>query len=138
MDLKVAFIFDMDGVIVDSNPAHKSALKQFCRKYGKNLSEDELREKIYGRRTQDWLVKIFGPLDEEKMRSYADEKEALFRKVYDKDIRAVDGLEDFLKRLEAQKLSRLLPHRHRGAMLILHSKRPDLDISLIPSWMIPL
>ena len=60
---KVAFIFDMDGVIVDSNPFHKTALKQFCRKYGKDLTEDELREKIYGRRNEDWLVNVFGKLD---------------------------------------------------------------------------
>src|SRR5687768_11789056 len=98
----------MDGVIVDSNPAHKIALKQFCRKYGKDLSEEELREKIYGRRNQDWLIKIFGPLDDGKMKAYADEKEALFRKIYDQDIKPVDGLADFLKRLEDQKLPRAI------------------------------
>ena len=98
----------MDGVIVDSNPAHKIALKEFCRKYGKDLSEEELREKIYGRRNQDWLIKIFGPLDDGKMKAYADEKEALFRKIYDQDIKPVDGLADFLKRLEDQKLPRAI------------------------------
>lgn len=98
----------MDGVIVDSNPAHKIALKQFCRKYGKDLSEDELREKIYGRRNQDWLVKIFGPLDDGKMRAYADEKEALFRKIYDQDIKPMDGLADFLEKLDDEKLPRAI------------------------------
>ena len=90
----------MDGVIVDSNPYHKIALKQFCTKYGKELTEEELREKIYGRRNRDWLVNIFGPLDERKMRRYADEKEELFRKVYDKDIKALDGLREFLEQLK--------------------------------------
>jgi beta-phosphoglucomutase len=98
----------MDGVIVDSNPAHKIALKQFCRKYGKDLSEDELREKIYGRRNQDWLVKIFGPLDDGKMKAYADEKEALFRKIYDQDIKPLDGLASFLERLNDEKLPRAI------------------------------
>lgn len=108
MNLKVAFIFDMDGVIVDSNPAHKIALKQFCEKYGKDLSEEELREKIYGRRNQDWLVKIFGTLDQEKMKLYADEKEALFREVYEKDIKPVCGLEDFLTTLAARNFPRAI------------------------------
>lgn len=98
----------MDGVIVDSNPAHKVALKRFCRKYGKDLSEDELREKIYGRRNQDWLVKIFGPLDDGKMKAYADEKEALFRKIYDQDIKPLDGLADFLEKLDGEKLPRAI------------------------------
>lgn len=89
----------MDGVIVDSNPYHKIALKQFCKKYGHDLTEEELREKIYGRRNQDWLVKVFGPLDEHKIKTYGEEKEALFRKVYDKDIKALPGLSDFLKQL---------------------------------------
>ena len=98
----------MDGVIVDSNPAHKVALKRFCRKYGKDLSEGELREKIYGRRNQDWLVKIFGPLDDGKMKAYADEKEALFRKIYDQDIKPLDGLADFLEKLDGEKLPRAI------------------------------
>ncbi|MEX2232032.1 MAG: HAD family phosphatase [Cyclobacteriaceae bacterium] len=94
-----AFIFDMDGVIVDSNPFHKIALRQFCSAHGHDLTEEELREKIYGRRNQDWLINVFGRLDPESMKRYADEKEALFRKVYDKDIKPVDGLPAFLKKL---------------------------------------
>jgi beta-phosphoglucomutase len=90
-----AFIFDMDGVIVDSNPFHKIALKQFCRKYGHDLGEDELREKIYGRRNQDWLVNIFGPLAPEKLSAYADEKERLFRKLYENDIKRWKGCRNF-------------------------------------------
>jgi beta-phosphoglucomutase len=92
-----AFIFDMDGVMVDSNPFHKLALKQFCNKHGHDLTEQELREKIYGRRNQDWLINIFGHLEQQNMKQFAEEKEALFRKLYDKDIRAVDGLTGFLK-----------------------------------------
>ena len=91
----------MDGVIVDSNPYHKIALKQFCKKYGKDLTEDELREKIYGRRNQDWLTNIFGPLDDSKMKSYAHEKEELFRKVYEADIKPLAGLKQFLTSIKS-------------------------------------
>jgi len=94
----------MDGVIVDSNPFHKIALKQFCKKYGHNLTEEELREKIYGRRNQDWLINVFGPLGGRKMKEYGDEKEALFREIYDKDVKPVDGLPVFLKRLKELKI----------------------------------
>lgn len=99
MNSRAAFIFDMDGVIVDSNPAHKVALKQFCQKYGKDLGEDELREKIYGRRNQDWLVNVFGPLSDEKIREYGEEKEALFRRIYDSTIEPLKGLREFLEKI---------------------------------------
>lgn len=98
----------MDGVIVDSNPFHKIALKAFCNKYGHDLSEEELREKIYGRRNQDWLVKVFGPLKPVKLSAYADEKEALFRKIYENDIKPVDGLREFLKKLDRLGASRAI------------------------------
>lgn len=94
----------MDGVIIDSNPYHKIALRQFCKKYGKDLTEEELREKIYGRRNQDWLVKVFGPLDSETLKRYAEEKEELFRSLYEKDIRALDGLPEFLASIKTLKI----------------------------------
>jgi HAD superfamily hydrolase (TIGR01509 family) len=104
----IAFLFDMDGVIIDSNPFHKISLKQFCKKYGHDLSEDQLREKIYGRTNKDWIVNVFGKLDGQKLRAYADEKEALFRELYKDDIKPVDGLMSFLKRMDEQKIPRAI------------------------------
>ena len=54
-----AVIFDMDGVIVNSNPVHKIALREFCERYGHFLTEDELKNKIYGRANKDWLPELF-------------------------------------------------------------------------------
>lgn len=108
MNLKVAFIFDMDGVIVDSNPFHKIALKQFCSKYGHQLTEAQLHEKIYGRRNQDWLTNIFGPLDERKLDQYADEKESLFRDLYENDVKPLKGLIGFLQKLDYHGIPRAI------------------------------
>lgn len=105
---QVAFIFDMDGVIVDSNPFHKISLKQFCKKYGHDLSEDQLREKIYGRTNKDWLVNVFGKLDEKQLNQYAEEKESLFREIYKNDVKPLAGLIDFLKRLDENKIARAI------------------------------
>ena len=104
----VAFLFDMDGVIVNSNPFHKVALKQFCKKYGHDLSEEQLREKIYGRTNKDWLANVFGKLDAETFKEYADEKEALFRELYKNDIEPVEGLTGFLKLMEEQSIPRAI------------------------------
>jgi HAD superfamily hydrolase (TIGR01509 family) len=104
----IAFIFDMDGVIVDSNPFHKISLKQFCKKYGHDLSEEQLKERIYGRTNKDWLANVFGPLEEEQLKAYADEKEALFRELYKDDIHEVAGLTNFLQTLETQNIPRAI------------------------------
>jgi beta-phosphoglucomutase len=98
-----AFLFDMDGVIVDSNPVHKIALKQFCEKHGFHLSEKQLKEKIYGRTNKDWIPAIFGRITSDQLKQYADEKEALFRKLYEDSIKPVDGLISFLELLEKQE-----------------------------------
>jgi len=105
--MKHAFIFDMDGVLVDSNPTHKIALKQFCKQHGYDLTDHQLREKIYGRTNRDWLLNLFGDLSEETIRQFADEKETLFRELY-QDIKPVDGLITFLEKLEIQKIPRAI------------------------------
>jgi beta-phosphoglucomutase len=106
--MNVAFLFDMDGVIVDSNPFHKIALKQFCKKYGHELNEDQLKEKIYGRTNTDWITNVFGKLEQEQLRKYADEKEALFRELYQNDIKLVDGLKNFFALMDKQQIPRAI------------------------------
>lgn len=92
---------------MDSNPTHKIALKQFCKEHGYDLSDSDLREKIYGRTNRDWLLNLFGNLDDETIRKYADEKEALFRSLYN-DIKPVAGLIAFLNKLDTLNISRAI------------------------------
>lgn len=104
----IAFIFDMDGVIVDSNPYHKIALRQFCEAHGHTLTETELREKIYGRTNKDWIPNLFGDIDRDLAKKYADEKEALFREIYAPHIQAVPGLIEFLGALDRSQIPRAI------------------------------
>lgn len=97
----IAIIFDMDGVLIDSNPPHKIALRQFCEKYGHFLSEEQLRTQIYGRTNRDWITALFGTLSEEQLQVYAEEKEALFREIYAPDIQPLAGAVEFIKHLHA-------------------------------------
>jgi len=100
-----AAIFDMDGVIVDSNPYHNIALDQFFEKYGLQVSKQDLQEKLYGRRNQEWIPLIFNrTMSEKELAELSFEKEALFREIYAKDIRALNGLEAFLQALNNAKI----------------------------------
>jgi len=103
-----AFVFDMDGVIVDSNPYHKIALRQFCEKHGHRLTETELREKIYGRTNKDWIPNLFGDIDRDVAKKYADEKETLFREIYAPHIQPVPGLIEFLGELDRLQVARAI------------------------------
>jgi beta-phosphoglucomutase family hydrolase len=100
-----AVIFDMDGVIIDSNPFHKISLRQFCEKYGYHLSDDELVKRIYGRTNKEWIVNLFGPLSPEELVRYEEEKEGLFRELYKNDIKALPGLKSFLDQLKENNIS---------------------------------
>ncbi len=103
-----ALIFDMDGVIVDSNPAHKKALIQFCESHGFSLTEEELRAKIYGRTNRTWLTNLFGALSEEKLAEYTHEKESLYRRLFKPDIAPVPGLLTFLETARAANIQMLI------------------------------
>ncbi|NJO03238.1 MAG: HAD family phosphatase [Bacteroidia bacterium] len=99
-----AALFDMDGVIVDSNPYHKISLRDFTLKYGYTLSEEDLINKIYGRQNKEWLPNLFGELSPEQIRAYAQEKEAHFREIYRPHIKAVAGITEFIQELHHRQI----------------------------------
>ncbi len=124
----IAFLFDMDGVLIDSNPYHKIALKQFCKKHGYDLDEEQLREKIYGRTNRDWIVNVFGNLSEEQLRAYADEKEKLFRQLYAHDVQPLKGLIPFLDLLNKNSFKRAIG---------TSAPRANVDFTLSSTGMTP-
>ncbi len=105
---KFGVIFDMDGVIVDSNPYHKIALKDFCSSHGYELSDEQLLKRIYGRTNREWLTELFGKLPEDQLAEYAEEKESLYRELFNDDIKPVKGLIKFLDLLDAHKILRAI------------------------------
>ena len=106
--MKIGFIFDMDGVITDSNPYHKISLREFCERYGYHLTEEDLLNKIYGRTNKDWITNVFGVLSPEQLNQYAEEKEALYRKTHEKDIVPLPGIRQFLEQLEQHALPKAI------------------------------
>lgn len=96
----------MDGVMVDTNPYHKIALRQFCEQHGYYLSDEELKNNIFGRTNKDWLTRLFGnTLTAEQLKEYENEKEALFRKIYAPHLKPVDGLFNFLQSLKDNRIT---------------------------------
>lgn len=97
----IAALFDMDGVIVHTNPYHKKAFKIFLEKHNVSLTDEELKEHVYGRTNAEIFPYIFkDEYTEEKGEEWANEKESLFRELYKNDAKPVPGLVNFLEELK--------------------------------------
>jgi beta-phosphoglucomutase len=95
-----AFLFDMDGVIVDSNPHHRLAWEAFNRRYGLDTTE-AMHQRMYGRRNDQIVRDYFGEaLPDEEVAARGFAKEALYREMIASQVPGmlVPGLRDFLER----------------------------------------
>jgi beta-phosphoglucomutase len=95
-----AMIFDMDGVLVDSNPLHREAWTDFNRRYGLETTPAML-ERMYGKRNDAIVRDYFGEsLTPEEVERRGAEKEQLYRERIGSGIEKslVRGLRSFLER----------------------------------------
>lgn len=97
-------IFDMDGVIVHSNPAHKKAIQSFCQKHGQDVSKTFMENRLYGRTNKEWIPELFGDIQPDRLQELADEKEQLFRDRFTPEDNVVEGIHSFLEKLAEQDI----------------------------------
>ena len=96
-----AVLFDMDGVIVDNNDYHRKAWQQFLKRHGFDLSDEEYNRRISGRVNSELMRMLFGDnLSDEEIRIFGEEKEQIFRDLYEHHLRPLKGLRDFLRLLK--------------------------------------
>jgi beta-phosphoglucomutase family hydrolase len=77
----LALIFDMDGVILDSNPTHREAWAAYNRRFG--IETDEaMQQRMYGKRNDEIVLDFFGlDLSEAEVTAHGAAKESLFREM---------------------------------------------------------
>ena len=98
MKEKFAVLFDMDGVIIDSNPYHKDAWMAFCRRYQVELREEDVPRYIYGKTNKTALVDVFQrEFSPEESFRMSEEKEAIYRELHRPDINLIKGLPALLE-----------------------------------------
>jgi len=93
-----AVVFDMDGVIVDSHPAHRVAWKTFLRALGRETSDAELDFVMDGRKREEILVHYLGPLTREQLEEYGRLKNDLFWQAA-AEVVPIPGAFEFIDRL---------------------------------------
>src|SRR5690348_12832487 len=96
-------VFDLDGVIVDSHPAHMRSWKRFLVSVGKSVTEAELEFVRDGRKKEDILRHFLGDIDQDQIRAYGREKDLLFKEEIN-SVSTVAGVRDLLNELSGAGL----------------------------------
>ena len=103
-------IFDCNGTMIFDGKYHDIAWRMYVSKLaGRELTKEEFQHQILGHTNRDifeWLLGK-GTLPEEKIMQLTEEKEALYRSMYQEDreaCRLVKGLPEFLDELQRRNI----------------------------------
>lgn len=91
----------MDGVIVDNHNYHVKAWEVFCNRHKIQFTEKTFRAKYFGKNNFDILNGLMSiPPTQNQIETLGEEKETIYRNLYQKDIVALKGLIPFLFQLK--------------------------------------
>jgi len=99
-----AVIFDMDGVIVDSHPAHRKAWRQFLRTFGREVSDIELDFILDGRKRADILRHFLGEVSEAEILDYGKRKDDFFRHSFS-EVNLLPGVTELFDQLSSRGIA---------------------------------
>lgn len=116
-------IFDMDGVILDSNPYHRDAWLSFLRKRGVIIDEQTFLDKIFGSTGKEALRHFLGQdLTDEMLVDYTRAIDAEFRENFLLD-QKVGPIKDLRKFLESVKMA--------GCRIALATSAPNENVRVV-------
>ena len=100
-----AFIFDMDGVIIDSEKLHSITKVQAIRSFGVEVREAELNLESYvGRSAKSFFSDVIAKYPDlgDDWEVLAKKKHELYQKILreDPDLKPIDGIPELLDRLK--------------------------------------
>jgi beta-phosphoglucomutase len=98
-----AVIFDLDGVVVDSHPAHLQAWKTLLHSLEKNVSDSDLQFVLEGYKREVILRHFLGELSQEEVNHYGAKKDALYRDSM-QELKTVAGFARFFDSVQAAGL----------------------------------
>lgn len=97
-----AFIFDMDGTIVDNMHVHTEAWGKMLAENGVKMNAHDFLVKTAGKTNREILPTVFGEISDERIVELGNRKESLYQEMFLPHRKPVDGLIEFLT--EAQNL----------------------------------
>jgi beta-phosphoglucomutase len=117
----LALVFDMDGVILDSNPTHREAWRLYNRRFG--IETDEaMQQRMYGKRNDEIVRDFFGAgLPPEEVIAHGAAKESLYREM----------MAPRLMKALVPGVTRILQNRNGSATgLATNAERANVDFVL--------
>jgi len=103
MSTQIAFIFDMDGVLVDNLEFHVTAWLEFCADKNIPLNREEFFQNLNGKNAQDTMNYFFKrEVEPELAHALNEEKEVIYRSIYLPHIKPANGLVELLESLKAK------------------------------------
>jgi beta-phosphoglucomutase len=103
-----AHLFDADGVIFDSEPAHAAAYIEYAKRSGIELSEERFMTELRGQNGSRIMSTLFPDETAERISERVDEQNALFRSEFLDRIHLIEGVEPYLETLITAGLSVLI------------------------------
>src|SRR5215207_8203791 len=97
-----AFIFDMDGTLVDNMRFHTEAWGKMLAENGVKMNAHDFLVKTAGKTNREILPTVFGAITDERISELGERKESLYRELFLPERKPVEGVVQFLE--EAQKL----------------------------------
>jgi beta-phosphoglucomutase len=98
-----AFIFDMDGTIVDNMAFHTDSWLAFFARRGKTYDPDAFFRETAGAQGREILRERLGAdIPEDEIAVLAQEKDVLYREIYGPHRSAIQGFEAFVTAARAQ------------------------------------
>ncbi|SMD15448.1 HAD family hydrolase [Pedobacter nyackensis] len=106
MNTEIAVIFDMDGVICHTNPYHSLAFREFFSTRSLNPTDEEFAQHMYGK-SNSYILSHFlkRPIAGTELLEMEEEKEGLFRKIYEPHIEPIAGIIEFMSDLKSNNVN---------------------------------
>ncbi|TDQ06922.1 HAD family hydrolase [Pedobacter metabolipauper] len=102
MNKEIAVIFDMDGVICHTNPYHSIAFREFFSSRDLAPTDDEFAQHMFGK-SNSYILSHFlkRPIKGDELLQLEQEKEGLFRKIYEPHVKPIKGILEFISDIKA-------------------------------------
>ena len=99
-----AYLFDLNGTMVDDMPYHVKAWHRIVNDLGAGLSIERVKQECYGK-NEEVLERIFpGRFTMDEKNKIGLEKEKQYQVEFKPHLKLINGLEDFLKRAYERKI----------------------------------
>lgn len=95
--LMTAFIFDIDGTIIDSMRCHERSWDVFLTRRGVPTVDEDFFRRTAGRTGIEVMRELFGALADDEARARVREKEAIYRELFAAEFREIAGFTAFAR-----------------------------------------